>query len=214
MTQSEIDARHFAQLTWHCVLRNQSGLGCYDRKKRVIFKLPPEWSDGVAAMVDGKTYHLYAVVARNAWLFVTVSGVSSLYEYWNVCCDISVCKRFRVSSANDSGRSHVLEANDELDKRHWLQCIDEALSREVSPVTNANLCRHSSDASSVDTMSAEFRSPNTSMDDCPSAAASSADIVSEKTDESCTYNELEMLPPSSPSTPCSLRVSKRTFEEL
>jgi len=112
---------------------------------------------------------------------------------------------FRVSSVNDSGRSHVLQANDELDKRHWLQCIDEALSREVLPITSGKLRRHSSDASSTDTLSSDFQSPVYSRAECSSAAGSDENL------ESRTNSTLEKLPPL---TPRSLQVSKHIFEEL
>jgi len=115
---------------------------------------------------------------------------------------------FRVSSANDSARSHILQANDELDKRHWLQCIDEALSREVLPITSARLCRHSSDASTSGKLSAEFRSPGSSRAECLSADGSEANF------ESSADIALDMLPPLAPFTSSSLHVSKHVLEEL
>jgi len=115
---------------------------------------------------------------------------------------------FRVSSVNDTGRSHVLQANDELDKRHWLQCIDEALSHEVLPVTSAKLNRHSSDASSTGTLSADFQSPTNSSEACSSA------LGSEESVESYTNSAVEKLPTLTPFTSSSLRVSKHMFEEL
>lgn len=115
---------------------------------------------------------------------------------------------FRVSSRSDSGRSHVLQANDELDKRHWLQCIDDALSREVLPITSAKLFCHSSDASSSGKLSAEFRSPGGSRTECSSAAGSEENV------ESSTGNAPETFPSLAPFTSSSLQVSKRIVEEL
>jgi len=110
---------------------------------------------------------------------------------------------FRVSSVNDSGRSHILQANDELDKRHWLQCIDEALAREVLPVTSAKL-----DAS-TSKFSAEFQSPGSSRKrKCCSAAAGAEDV------ESSTNNGLEAIPPLAPCTSSSVKVSRHILEEL
>jgi len=121
---------------------------------------------------------------------------------------------FRVSSVNDSGRSHVLQANDELDKRHWLQCIDEALSREVLPITTAKqLLRHSSNASTSTTtgkFSSEFQSPTSSSTECSSAAGSEENV-----DEPCgAIGGAESLPPLALLTSGSLQVSKHIFEEL
>jgi len=112
---------------------------------------------------------------------------------------------FRVSSANDSGRSHTLQANDELDKRHWLQCVDEALSREVLPITSAKVRRHSSDVSSTDTLSADFQSPSTSQEErLTSSAATYEDVKSRGS------SAVDKLRPVTR----SLQVSSRIFEEL
>jgi len=110
---------------------------------------------------------------------------------------------------NDSGRSHILQANDELDKRHWLQCIDEALAREVLPVTSAKLLRHSSDASSTSKFSSEFKSPGSSRKrKCCSTAAGADDV------ESSTTSGLEAIPPLAPCTSSSVQVSRHILEEL
>jgi len=99
-----------------------------------------------------------------------------------------------VSSADDAGRSHVLQANDELDKRHWLQCIDEARSREVLPVTTAKLHSHASDMSSTDTLCADFQSPSNSRDEHSLTSGSDEDA------ESCAISAPEQLPPLTPFT--------------
>jgi len=96
---------------------------------------------------------------------------------------------------SDSGRSHTLQANDELDKRHWLQCIDEALSREVLPVASDDQLhrRPSSSASSTDTLSADFHSPSVSAANCStSVAARCEDCVEPRADST-----LSNLPPVS-----------------
>ena len=113
---------------------------------------------------------------------------------------------FRVSSVNDSGRSHTLQANDELDKRHWLQCIDDALSREVLPVASAKVRRHSSDVSSTDTLSADFQSPGTSQEEC----SASLGAAYEADGESRGSDAVQKLPPVTH----SLQVSSCIFEEL
>lgn len=130
---------------------------------------------------------------------------------------------FRVSSATDSGRSHTLQASDELDKRHWLQCIDEAYTREVLSVATTagaaaaasdtvKLCRHSSDASSNDTLSADFQSPVTSTSSREECHAVSATLLAEPV-ESCTDNAVKQLTPDTP-TSHSRQVSKCIYEEL
>jgi len=113
---------------------------------------------------------------------------------------------FRVSSATDSCRSHTLQANDELDKRHWLQCIDDAVSREVLPITTAKVHRHSSDVSSTDTLSADFQSPSTSREECSasSAAACHEDVESHG---NCSADKC-------PPVTCSRHVRSCIFEEL
>ena len=116
---------------------------------------------------------------------------------------------------NDSGRSHILQANDELDKRHWLQCIDEALSREVLPITKAKqLLRHSSDASASSSgtkLSSEFQSPTSSTKECSFTLGSEENV-----DEPCAaIGRAETLPSLAPSiASSSLQVSKRIFDEL
>jgi hypothetical protein len=37
---------------------------------------------------------------------------------------------FRISTSTDVACSFVLQANDDLDKRHWIQCIRDALLRQ------------------------------------------------------------------------------------
>ena len=136
-------------------------------------------------------------------------SLKALVSLFTVIGSMSVCSAhgtFRVSSATDSGRSHSLQANDELDKRHWLQCIDDALSREVLPLASAKVRRHSSDVSSTDTLSADFQSPGTSHEDC---SASSAATYEENV-ESCSFNAVEKLPPVAR----SLQVTNCIFEEL
>jgi len=131
-----------------------------------------------------------------------------IYRRWFYVCVLSCSAHstFRVSSATDSGRSHSLQANDELDKRHWLQCIDDALCREVLPLASAKVRRHSSDVSSTDTLSADFQSPGTSHEDC---SASSAATYEENV-ESCSFNAAEKLPPVAR----SLQVTNCILEEL
>ena len=113
-----------------------------------------------------------------------------------------------MSSVNDDGRSHVLQANDELDKRHWLQCIDEARSREVLPDTTAKLRSHSGDMSSTDTLCADFQSPSNSTDEHSAAAESDEEA------DRCTSGASKQLPPLTPLTSSSRQVSKHMFEEL
>jgi len=127
----------------------------------------------------------------------------------NLSKNVMLCSAhsmFRVSSAIDSGRSHTLQANDELDKRHWLQCIDDALSREVLPVAaGAKVHRHSSDVSSTDALSADFQSPTSSHEDCPASSTA-------------TYEDVESHGNGSadrrPRCTRSLQVSSCIFEEL
>jgi len=113
---------------------------------------------------------------------------------------------FRVSSENDSGCSHVLQANDELDKRHWLQCIDEARSREVLPIASAKLCSHSNERSSTDTLCADFQSPTDSGEERSAAAGY------DEGNESDTVGTCGKL--TSVTSSSSLRVSKRILDEL
>jgi len=171
---------------------------------------------GVAAQEQCVCIGFVSSLCAVIFLVLSTFLLMSVFNCWCVVIIQASChvlfvahSVFRVSSTIDSGRSHTLQANDELDKRHWLQCIDEALSREVIPF--AEVHRHSSTACSTDTLSAEFQSPGAcSCSRDEHSAAVPAENVGSRSDDA-----LENVPSIvTPFTSCLLQVSKHVCEEL
>jgi len=51
----------------------------------------------------------------------------------------AVRNAFRITSSADIACALVLQANDELDKRHWIQCINHAISQNSNEQIAANV---------------------------------------------------------------------------